>query len=144
MRLLVLALLAEQPRHGYELMKAVEERTGGSYSPSPGAIYPTLAALEDMGHAMAETDGARRRYRITPEGEAQLVARRSGVDLLLARLAAGDRRGPPPGTPDAVLRGMERIKLALRERLARGVDPAGEAAIEAALNEAAAAIGRAP
>jgi DNA-binding PadR family transcriptional regulator len=143
MRLLVLALLAEQPRHGYELMKAVEERTGGAYSPSPGAIYPTLAALEDMGHAEAVADGNRRRYTITPAGEAQLAARRTGVDVVLARLAQGGRRGPPPGTPDGVLQGMDALKLALGERLRRGgLDESAEAALRAILVEAAAAVAR--
>src|SRR4051812_30777633 len=54
LRLLVLAMIAEQPRHGYELMQVIEERTGGSYSPSPGVIYPTLSWLEDMGYAHVE------------------------------------------------------------------------------------------
>src|SRR3974390_2082631 len=68
LRLLALAMIAEQPRHGYELMKAIEERMGGSYSPSPGVIYPTLAWLEDMGYAAVEIeDAGRKRYRITAE-----------------------------------------------------------------------------
>src|ERR1700759_1689517 len=58
LRLLALAMIAEQPRHGYELMKAIEERMGGTYSPSPGVIYPTLSWLEDMGYAAVETEDA--------------------------------------------------------------------------------------
>ena len=142
MRLLVLALLEEQPRHGYELMKTLEERSGGTYSPSPGTIYPTLAALEDVGQVVATTEGARKRYAITPEGLAQLAARRPGVALVLARLARGGRRGPPPGTPDAVLAGMEAVKLALGQRLARGADETVLAAIRAVLEEAALAVER--
>src|SRR4051794_22661129 len=61
---------AWKPRHGYELMRALEEQTGGSYSPSPGVIYPTLAWLEDMGYAQVEEGGGRKSYRITPEGDA--------------------------------------------------------------------------
>ena len=57
------AMIAEQPRHGYELMKAIEERMGGGYSPSPGVIYPTLAWLEDMGYATADVEGSRKSYR---------------------------------------------------------------------------------
>ena len=53
LRLVILGMIAEQPRHGYELIKAIEERMGGSYSPSPGVIYPTLAYLEEVGHATA-------------------------------------------------------------------------------------------
>src|SRR5262245_2204702 len=63
LRLLVLAMIAEHSRHGYELMKAIEERMGGSYSPSPGVIYPTLSWLEDMRYAVVETeDAGRKRY----------------------------------------------------------------------------------
>src|SRR3954466_11847392 len=79
LRLLVLAMLAERPRHGYELIKAIEERTGGGYSPSPGVIYPTLAWLEDMGYAIATADGGRRSYAVTDEGSAFLVANRAGL-----------------------------------------------------------------
>src|SRR5438045_723760 len=70
-RLLALAMIGKEPCHGYELMKLVEERMGGSYTPSPGIIYPTLSWLEDMGYTSAEADQAgRKRYRITREGEA--------------------------------------------------------------------------
>ncbi|HEY1413025.1 MAG TPA: PadR family transcriptional regulator, partial [Rhodopila sp.] len=98
LRLLVLAMIAEQPRYGYELMKAIEERMGGSYSPSPGVIYPTLSWLEDMGYTAAEAEEAgRKRYRITAEGEAFLAANRSAVDDLQARVGSGG--GPPEGVP---------------------------------------------
>ncbi len=66
-------MIAEQPCHGYELIKAIEETFGGRYSPSPGVIYPTLAWLDDMGYAAIEAeDGGRKRYSITAEGEAFL------------------------------------------------------------------------
>src|ERR1700755_2653569 len=120
LRLLALAMIAEQPRHGYELMKAIEERMGGTYSPSPGVIYPTLAWLEDMGYAAVETqDAGRKRYRITAEGEAFLTANRAAVDDLLARLGQteGGRR---EGIPAPVVRAMQNLKLALRLRLSRG------------------------
>src|ERR1700761_2481023 len=65
LRFLVLAMIAEQPRHVYELMRGIEERMGGSYSPSPGVIYPTLAWLEDMGYTRVEAEGGgRKRYGI--------------------------------------------------------------------------------
>jgi DNA-binding PadR family transcriptional regulator len=143
-RLLVLAMLAEEPRHGYDLMKLIEERMGGSYAPSPGVIYPTLSWLEDMGYASPEdAGGGRKRYRVTPEGEAFLQANRAAVDALLARMSpdAGPRR--PGGIPSPILRGMENLKLALRLRLRAGpVDPAAADAIAAALDEAARAIER--
>ena len=87
LRLLLLAMIAERPWHGYELIKAIEERFGGSYSPSPGVIYPTLAWLDDMGYAAIEpVEAGRKRYRITAEGEAFLVANRAAADELLARI----------------------------------------------------------
>ena len=143
LRILALAMIAEQPRHGYELMKAIEERMSGSYSPSPGVIYPTLSWLEDMGYAAAETeDAGRRRYRITTEGEAFLIANRAAVDELNARLGsagAGARRE----VPAPVLRGMENLKLALRLRLKQGpLDQAAAQSIAAALDAAAQAVER--
>ena len=88
LRLLMLAMIAEAPSHGYELIKSIEEKFGGAYAPSPGVVYPTLAWLDDMGYARVEpVEGGRKRYRITPEGEAFLTANR---DLLDARV--GDQR----------------------------------------------------
>ena len=136
-------MIAEQPRHGYELMKAVEERTGGGYSPSPGVMYPTLSWLEDMGYAAAEAaEGGRKRYRVTAEGEAFLTANRAAVDEVKSRIGSGDR-GPPPGVPAPILRAMENLKLALRLRFRRGQpDQAAEQAIAAAIDAAATAVER--
>src|ERR1700744_5092787 len=90
LRLLVLEMVADQPCHGYELMRAIEQRMGGSYSPSPGAIYPTLAWLEDSGYAQIEPgSGTRKRYSITPEGKAFLTANRAAIDDMLARIGTG-------------------------------------------------------
>jgi DNA-binding PadR family transcriptional regulator len=120
LRLLCLAMIAEQPRHGYELMKAIEERMGGSYSPSPGVIYPTLSWLEDMGYVAIDADeSARKQYRITPEGEAFLVASRVALDAILARMGAS-AADAPDATLAPVLRAMENLKMALRLRLKRG------------------------
>lgn len=136
-------MIAEQPRHGYELMKAIEERMGGSYSPSPGVIYPTLSWLEDMGYAVVETeDAGRKRYRITAEGEAFLTANRPAVDALFARLGS-TAEGAPDGVPAPVLRGMENLKLALRLRLRQGpLDRDAAQTIAAALDAAAQAVER--
>jgi len=136
-------MIAEQSRHGYELMKAIEQRMGGSYSPSPGVIYPTLSWLEDMGYATVETvDTGRKRYRITAEGEAFLTANRGAVDDLLARIGpAGERT--PDGVPAPVLRAMENLKLALRLRLRRGpLEQDVAQIIAAALDAAAQAVER--
>jgi DNA-binding PadR family transcriptional regulator len=140
LRLLVLAMLAEQPSHGYELIKTIEERLGGSYTPSPGVIYPTLTWLEDMGYtAVAPDAGSRKRYALTPEGEAFLVANRTAADALLARAKAPDDKRP--GNPDPVFRAMENLKMALRLRFKRGpVEPAAAEAIAAAIDAAAKAV----
>jgi DNA-binding PadR family transcriptional regulator len=140
LRLLLLAMIAERPRHGYELIKAVEERFGGSYSPSPGVIYPTLSWLEDMGYAAIDAEeGGRKRYRITPEGEAFLVANRAAADALLSRIGPAG----PGAVPAPVVRAMENLKLAMRLRLWRGpLDPATAESIAAALDAAAQTVER--
>lgn len=136
-------MIAQQPRHGYELMKAIEERMGGSYSPSPGVIYPTLSWLEDMGYAAVELEEAgRKRYRITAEGEAFLTANHAAVEALLARIGPTGT-GRPDGVPAPLLRAMENLKLALRLRLKRGpLDQATIEAIAAALDAAAQTVER--
>lgn len=120
LRLLVLHLIAGRPRHGYEIIKAIEEQVGGAYSPSPGVIYPTLTLLEELGHVTVSTgDGAKKLHTITAEGRSYLEAYRPAVDALLARMHEASRAhggGPAP----QILRAMENLKLALRLRLARG------------------------
>ena len=83
-----LALIAEQPRHGYELIKLIEDKTRGAYCPSPGVVYPTLTFLEEAGYVTAESEGAKKRYTITDEGRAYLEENRDIADMVLARLAA--------------------------------------------------------
>ena len=143
LRLLLLAMIAERPRHGYELIKAIEERMGGSYSPSPGVMYPTLAWLDDMGYAApdAEADG-RKLYRITPAGEAFLVANRAAADDLLSRSGPhGSASGDP--VPAPLLRAMENLKLALRLRLRSGpISQTAAEAIAAAIDAAAQVVER--
>ncbi len=73
LRWLVLHLIGEAPRHGYELIKAVEDLTGGAYAPSPGVIYPTLTMLEDLGQAVVSVDGTKKLYTITEAGLAALA-----------------------------------------------------------------------
>ncbi len=86
LRLIALALIAEQPRHGYEIIKLLEEKTGGWYAPSPGMVYPTLTYLEEAGHVTAQTEGAKKLYTITDEGKAYLDENRTFVDAVLDRL----------------------------------------------------------
>ena len=94
LRLLALALIAEQPRHGYEIIKVLEEKTSGWYAPSPGIVYPTLTYLEEAGYVTAEASGAKKLYAITAEGRAHLEQNRDFVDTVLERLASvGARAG---------------------------------------------------
>jgi DNA-binding PadR family transcriptional regulator len=92
LRLIALALIAEQPRHGYEIIKVLEEKTAGWYSPSPGIVYPTLTYLEEAGYVTAQAEGAKKLYTITEEGHAHLEENRDFVDAVLERLAAVGRR----------------------------------------------------
>jgi len=143
LRLVVLTLIHERPRHGYELMKAIEERMAGSYSPSPGVMYPTLSWLEDGGYTIVDTEGAgRKRYRITPDGEAFLAVNRAAIDALFVRLGSPGG-GRYEGVPAPIVRGMENLKLALRLRLKHGAfDDATVDAIAAALDAAARTVER--
>ena len=86
LRLIALALIAEQPRHGYEIIKAIDERSAGFYTPSPGMVYPALTYLEEIGYASVETEGTKKLYAITPEGRERLERNRSRVDTMLAQL----------------------------------------------------------
>jgi DNA-binding PadR family transcriptional regulator len=142
LRLVVLALISERPRHGYEIIKEIEDRVAGTYSPSPGVIYPTLTMLEELGHAtVAESDG-KKLYTITAEGTAYIEANKTALDQAMARMQSVNTAhsgGPAP----EILRARVNLKLALRLREARG--PLTEQQIRdiaAALDAAAVAIER--
>ena len=92
LRLVVLALLAEQPRHGYDVIKALEERSHGAYSPSPGVVYPTLTFLEEAGYATAQAEGNKKVYAITDAGRAHLAENGGIAEGILSEMAAlGER-----------------------------------------------------
>jgi DNA-binding PadR family transcriptional regulator len=143
LRYVLLQLIAERPRHGYELIKAIEEQFGGMYSPSPGVIYPTLTLLEELGYLRAETAGGTRKlYSVTTEGTAFLDANRAVVDAILARMAEMSRTyagGPAP----ELRRAMHNLELALSIRLGRGpLDAEQVRAVAGTLDRAAAEIER--
>ena len=120
LRLLALHLIAQQPSHGYDLIRAVGELVGGDYQPSPGTIYPTLSVLVDMGHATAtEAAGGRKQYAITPEGQQALAEQDDALQLLLARLAKGKDREARQ-RPAPLVRALENFKMALRLKLDAG------------------------
>ncbi|PXW22927.1 PadR family transcriptional regulator [Paraburkholderia caballeronis] len=86
LQLMLLALLAERPSHGYELIKALDSRSNGFYSPSPGMVYPALTYLEELGYVSVQVEGNRKRYELSAEGRAHLDANRERADLMLAKL----------------------------------------------------------
>jgi DNA-binding PadR family transcriptional regulator len=87
LRLVVLALIEKEPRHGYEIIKHIEDLTYGFYAPSPGVIYPTLTYLEEAGYVASEADGNKKRYTITDEGRTYLEENRSFATTILERLS---------------------------------------------------------
>lgn len=117
LRLVLLSLIAESPRHGYDLIRAIEERTGGAYAPSPGVVYPTITMLQDMGHIdEAKAEGSRKAFAITEEGRAHLAERQTEADALLARLdALGMVARKTDGGP--VRRAMLNLRTVLQQRL---------------------------
>ena len=142
LRLVLLKLIADEPRHGYELIRAVEELTGGEYAPSPGVIYPTLTMLQDMGLiAEAPGDPQKKVFEATDEGRAHLTENAGEVEALFERLddAFPKREGghPPIG------RAIGNLMNALRHRVARdGFDDALVHEITDILDEAAQRIER--
>ena len=91
LRFVLLQLIADKPSHGYELIKAIEDRLGGSYAPSPGVVYPTLTLLEELGYLSVEVadNGGRKRYSITASGQEFLATNRETADAMMARMTGG-------------------------------------------------------
>jgi DNA-binding PadR family transcriptional regulator len=88
LKFVILRLLDEKPRHGYEIIKELEERSGGRYTPSPGTVYPTLTMLEEMGFATATVEeGGKKVYAITDAGRQHLAENKGAVDEVIDRLA---------------------------------------------------------
>ena len=150
LQLVILAFLAERPAHGYELIKTIEERSGGFYTPSPGVIYPALTYLSEIGHATVEQAGTRKLYSITAEGKAYLVCNRASADAILDALSRiGSRMddvrealagvGDPDSGPSDEIR---HARLSLRDaiRRKRGCDPKEARRIAGILNRATADI----
>jgi DNA-binding PadR family transcriptional regulator len=122
LKLILLRLIADRPRHGYDLIRAIEERTNGAYAPSPGIVYPTLTMLTEMGLIGEQsTDGARKIFEITPEGTAHLTENANEVAAMFARL---DEIGAVRERTDAVpvRRAMHNLKSVLLHRLGEGLD----------------------
>jgi DNA-binding PadR family transcriptional regulator len=141
LRYLLLHLIAERPCHGYELIKAIEERFGGGYSPSPGAVYPTLTLLEELGYIQPEAaEGSRKRFSATPSGTAFLAANQAIVDAVLGRMDAASRAQGGEPAPE-IRRALRNLEVALSIRLGRGpLDGEAARGVATVLDHAAAAI----
>lgn len=141
LRLIILHLVAEKPRHGYEIIKAIEEKVAGAYSPSPGVIYPSLTHLEELDYVTvgAASDGGKKLHEITAQGRAYLEANRPALDAILARMAEASREQGSPAPQ--ILWAMKNLERVLRLRLSRG--PLSEEQVHAvagALDAAAASV----
>jgi len=142
LRLVLLKLLSEKPSHGYELIKEIEERFKGGYSPSPGVIYPTLSWLEDEGFiTIAAGDDGRKQAHITAAGQAFLAEKAAEVEALFERMNQGGGDGEH-GDYSQLFRAMGNLKMALKMR---GMKPLNQAQIDAAvemIDELARRIGK--
>ena len=134
LRLVALALIAEAPRHGYEIIKLLEEKTADWYSPSPGIVYPTLTYLEEAGYVTASTEGSKKLYTMTDEGRAYLATNRDLVDVVLDRLSAlgervnrwrraarGERQDRRP-LPTLIEAALDHLRETVRKRLESDAD----------------------
>jgi DNA-binding PadR family transcriptional regulator len=131
-RVLVLGLIEKEARHGYEIIKQIEDLSLEAYSPSPGVIYPTLTYLEEAGYVTAEMDGTKKRYAITQEGRAYLDENRAMADAIMERLTLirervrrfrdeqGAREGSEgPSLPRSVDAAMMNLREVISRRLAK-------------------------
>lgn len=117
LRLVMLLLMESEPRHGYDIIRELETRTGGAYAPSPGIVYPTLTMLEELGQVEARaTQGAKKLYAITAAGSAHLAENRNEAEVALARLNEL-RRKSEVVEAGPVFRAMSNLKAVLHQRL---------------------------
>jgi len=143
LRFVILKLISQAPSHGYEIIKAIEEKVGGAYSPSPGVIYPTLTLLEELGYVTVENaEGGKRLYRITEAGSAALEEKKAVVDAIFRRMEDLHARfeGPSP----RIARAMQNLGSAIRVRMSAGsLTPEQLDALTAAIDEAAGKVEKA-
>ncbi len=118
LRLVMLKLIADEPRHGYQLIKAIEDLTEGDYAPSPGIVYPTLTMLEDMGHICEQkSKDSKKVFEATDEGRAHLEENADEVEELIDRLE-GHGRTRRHGQRPEIGRAVGNLMAALRNRVA--------------------------
>ena len=143
LRLVLLKLIADEPRHGYDLIREIESLTGGAYAPSPGVVYPTLTMLDEMGLIEErQVEGARKQFAVTEAGTQELDSNKDLVTALIARLTAlGEERQKTDST--SVRRAMGNLREVLVNRLsASDVDGEVLNQVVALIDEAAQKIER--
>jgi DNA-binding PadR family transcriptional regulator len=117
LRLVMLLLMESEPRHGYDIIREIETRTGGAYAPSPGIVYPTLTLLEEVGQVETRaSEGAKKLFAITEAGLSHLAENRATAEVALARLENLRQRGAPIEA-GPVMRAMNNLKTALQQRV---------------------------
>jgi DNA-binding PadR family transcriptional regulator len=144
LRLVLLKLIADQPRHGYELIKAIEELTGGTYAPSPGTVYPTLSLLEDEGAIAESADGGsgRKAFAATDQGIGELAEKSDEVAALITRLSGLGERDAHQRPPE-IGRAFGNLGRVLANRFGSGkLDPQALEQIVDIIDEAAKRIER--
>ena len=143
LRLVLLKLIADEPRHGYDLIRAIEDLTGGEYAPSPGVVYPTLTLLQDMGLIEeSAVEGPRKPFQVTDEGRAHLEEKADEVEALFDRLREFAPKASHHGGA-TIGRGIQNLMAAVRNRVSRvGWDEELTHEITAILDEAAQRIER--
>ena len=143
LRLVLLKLIADEPRHGYDLIRAIEDLTGGEYAPSPGVVYPTLTLLQDMGLIEeAAGEGPRKPFQVTDDGRAHLQEKADEVEALFDRLREFAPKESHHGGA-TIGRGIQNLMAAVRNRVSRvGWDEELTHEITSILDEAAQRIER--
>ncbi len=120
LRLLLLALICDQPSHGYDLIRTIEARFGGSYSPSPGTIYPTLTFLEEQGHIAARPEeGGKKSYQATPAGRSFLKENSAQVETLMARIDVMARSSGHAPMPESIMHSIHTLRTAVMSRFGK-------------------------
>lgn len=113
LRLVLLALIEQQPRHGYDLIKAIETAFGGGYAPSPGVVYPNLALLSDEGLIAGVEDGGKQVFSLTEAGKAWIDENRAAVDGVMQRMALAARMVSGEQAPEVVREALHTLRHAV-------------------------------
>lgn len=137
--------MEDQPRHGYDIIKAIEEKFNGAYAPSPGAVYPILTYLQDQDFIREEAEpvGGKRCYSITEAGKAHLEDNRIVLEGILTRVGISAQNMGPQVRPEGIMQAMQTLRHALEVRRG-GFTPGDVARISRIILSAAKEIAKPP